>query len=227
MLWLVSGQGYGAVAPASSLRTPSSQRKASPGTTFLGICAAALVLTVLLGGNARPQPGVAQLAETAHKQMAVAKAAAPVAAAHPVAAAPIKSKAVAPVKGAQKLQDEEAPAEEPAEKPAAEEPAEGGAAEAIDTKDLVPKKVEGGKGKETVKSVEEAFEEKPNGKNSHYVKGYTDKGVHLLIILMLLLGVIVVYYSWKAQEKAQDAGRETLVDTNQVKSKVASMSGRA
>lgn len=53
-------------------------------------------------------------------------------------------------------------------------------------------------GKEVEKSVEEAFG--PSTKdNSHYVKGYNDKEVHLLVIFVLIVVPTVIYFAWKTQ----------------------------
>mmetsp|Transcript_47108 Transcript_47108/g.111030 ORF Transcript_47108/g.111030 Transcript_47108/m.111030 type:complete len:244 (+) Transcript_47108:29-760(+) len=105
---------------------------------------------------------------------------------------------------------EEAPAEEaaapaPAAEEKKEEKKEGGEESVVSEvipDDMVPKKVEGGTAQQAVKSVEEAVQDKPNEKNSHYVKGYTDQGVHLIMIIFLLGGVVVILYLWKGNKPA-------------------------
>jgi len=106
-----------------------------------------------------------------------------------------KEAAVAPVKKASAL-DEEAPEEEDAPKESAVEQGED-AVEGL----LPPVKsgIKGGEGKILTKSVEDAMEDMPNSKNSHYIKDHTDKEVHLLIIFFMLLGTILVFYCWKSK----------------------------
>ena len=97
----------------------------------------------------------------AHKQQAVAQMAA-----QGVPHVPIKT---------QHLEEEEAKAEEKAEEPKPEPAAEGaeGGDDSIDL--MPPKNIKGGKGKALESSIEEAFEDKPNPDNSHYIADHTDK----------------------------------------------------
>ena len=69
--------------------------------------------------------------------------------------------------------EEEAPAEEAAPETHAAPAGENGDSESVDL--LPPKKIKGGKAKELEESVEEAFEDKPNKDNSHYIPEHTDK----------------------------------------------------
>lgn len=187
-------QAYGAVAPSSALRSSgaTAQRESkSNGNTFMALVAGVIVLALVVGhqahANSAPTTNLAaakamhmpvankQMA-VAHKQMAVAQ----------MAAAPVKT---------QHLEEEAPPSEEAHESPAAK------AAEGDDSIDLLPpKKIKGGKAKELESSIEEAFEDKPDGKNSHYIADHTDKEVHLLIIFFLLLGTLCVYYFWKSKD---------------------------
>jgi len=100
----------------------------------------------------------APVAEVAHKQQAVAQMAA-----QGMPHGPITT---------QHLEEEEAAAEEKPAAPPSEESAAGS-----DEIDLLPPKggVKGGTAKELESSVKEAFEDKPNPENSHYVAGYVDK----------------------------------------------------
>ena len=103
----------------------------------------------------------APVAQVAHKQQAVAQMAA-----QGIPHGPIKT---------QHLEEEEAAAaEEKAAAPPAEKESSAGGDEEID---LMPPKggPKGGRAKELSSSVEEAFEDKPNPENSHYVAGYVDK----------------------------------------------------
>lgn len=115
---------------------------------------------------------VQRAAMTAEKQMAVAKMTA--------------------VHAAQQLQDAES----------APESKKGDGSDSGVAIDLLPPKdgVKGGQAKELQASVEEAFEDKPNEQNSHYIPDHTDKEVHLLVIFFLLLGTISVYYFWKSKD---------------------------
>jgi hypothetical protein len=122
----------------------------------------------------------------AHKQQAVAQMAA-----QGVPHVPVKT---------QHLEEEEEKAEEKAEEPKPEPAAEGaeGGDDSIDL--MPPKNIKGGKGKALESSIEEAFEDKPNPDNSHYIADHTDKEVHLLVIFFLLLGTIVIYYTWRSKD---------------------------
>jgi len=74
-----------------------------------------------------------------------------------------------------------------------------------------------GTGKELVKSVEEAVTEKPTEANSHYIKGYNDKEVHLLIILLLILVPGGIYMFWRTQKRLNERGDgHALFDTDKV-----------
>jgi hypothetical protein len=138
----------------------------------VGFVAAALVVTVLFAGDGTPQPKsrISQLAAVTSmdRQMMVAAAAAP------------------PQAITHKLQEDDAEAApEAAPEPAPEAKAEADSPAAktdkddsgVTAADLIPTKVKGGKGQEVTKSVEEAFSEKSNKNNSHYVGGYSDKEV--------------------------------------------------
>ena len=71
--------------------------------------------------------------------------------------------------------EEEAAAEEKAEEPKPA-PAAAGGEGGDDSIDLMPpKNIKGGKGKALESSIEEAFEDKPNPENSHYIADHTDK----------------------------------------------------
>mmetsp|Transcript_2026 Transcript_2026/g.4765 ORF Transcript_2026/g.4765 Transcript_2026/m.4765 type:complete len:192 (+) Transcript_2026:23-598(+) len=184
---------YGAiVTPVSTghRESFSTERKTSrnSGSYFVGFVAAALVVTVLFAGDGTPQPKsrISQLAAvpaSMERQMSLAAVVAP------------------PQATTHKLQEEEAaPAAEAEAKP---EP-EGKMAKddtGVTEADLMPTKVKGGKAQEMTKSVEEAFTEKPDKKNSHYVGGYSDKEVHLLMIFCLLLGTALIYYVWRAKKE--------------------------
>jgi len=125
----------------------------------------------------------APISSVAHKQLAVAK----------MAAHPIKT---------QHLEEEEAK-EAPKPKPAAPPPAPAGdkKGDSDDSIDLLPPKdIKGGKGKALENSIEDAFEDKPDAKNSHYIADHTDKEVHLFIIFFLLVGTLVVFYMWKGKD---------------------------
>ena len=83
--------------------------------------------------------------------------------------------AVAPI--THKLEEEAAPppsaaAAKPAASADTAKAPEGGD-DSIDL--LPPKDIKGGKGKALESSIEEAFEDKPDGENSHYVADHTDK----------------------------------------------------
>ena len=103
----------------------------------------------------------APVPQMAHKQQAVAQMAAQ-GVPHPA----IKT---------QHLEEEEAAAEEKAEEPKPA-PAAAGGEGGDDSIDLMPpKNIKGGKGKALESSIEEAFEDKPNPENSHYIADHTDK----------------------------------------------------
>uniref|UniRef100_A0A7S0VV67 Uncharacterized protein n=1 Tax=Hemiselmis tepida TaxID=464990 RepID=A0A7S0VV67_9CRYP len=85
-------------------------------------------------------------------------------------------------------------------------------------------------GKEVQKSVIEAFEEKPTKENSHYVKGYNDKEIHLLVIFILVFVPLVFWMTFKTQEKINARGGRSVVDTDAVRARasqaIASMKSR-
>lgn len=56
-----------------------------------------------------------------------------------------------------------------------------------------------GTGKELGKSIAEAFSEPASKENSHYVEGYSDKAIHFLLILLLILIPGGIYFFWKTQ----------------------------
>eukprot|EP00287_Rhodomonas_sp_CCMP768_P006353 CAMPEP_0196731642 /NCGR_PEP_ID=MMETSP1091-20130531/11283_1 /TAXON_ID=302021 /ORGANISM="Rhodomonas sp., Strain CCMP768" /LENGTH=224 /DNA_ID=CAMNT_0042074791 /DNA_START=9 /DNA_END=683 /DNA_ORIENTATION=+ len=203
---------YGAVAPSSmmgSSRSPpsSSSWRNSPAAAFLAILSSAIVLTVLLGADSssvnRAKMSLAAsqtmtAMATQHSQQGVQQQ----------AARPVRKQAVSPapvqpvMPPHQNLQEEgegeEAPAEEaPAKEEEGSEGDDKSVVSEVIPDDMVPKKVEGGTARQAVTSVEEAVSEKPDKKNSHYVHGYSDKGVHLIMIIFLLGGVTVILYLWK------------------------------
>jgi len=168
----------------------------------MAIVAGVLVLAFVVGHQAHSSSAAATtnslaaahtmrapVAQVAHKQQAVAQMAA-----QGIPHGPIKT---------QHLEEEEAAAaEEKAAAPPAEKESSAGGDEEID---LMPPKggPKGGRAKELSSSVEEAFEDKPNPENSHYVAGYVDKEVHLLIIFFLLLGTMAVYFYWRSSKEAK------------------------
>jgi len=136
----------------------------------------------------------------ANKQLAIAKA----------AAHPIKTQHL-----------EEAPAEAPKPPPAAPPAPASAGDDSDDSIDLLPpKEIKGGKGKALESSIEEAFEDKPSSKNSHYLPDHTDKEVHLWIIFFLLLGTVMVFYLWKSKDDGPMSAR-----MSETKSKVPSATG--
>ena len=101
----------------------------------------------------------------ANKQLAIAKA----------AAHPIKTQHL-----------EEAPAEAPKPPPAAPPAPASAGDDSDDSIDLLPpKEIKGGKGKALESSIEEAFEDKPSSKNSHYLPDHTDKVLALFCFCCL------------------------------------------
>jgi len=73
-----------------------------------------------------------------------------------------------------------------------------------------------GTGKELIKSVEQAVTEQATPENSHYIGGYTDKSVHLLVILLLIIIPGGIYFFWKTQKRLNETGGNALFDTDKV-----------
>jgi hypothetical protein len=100
----------------------------------------------------------------------------------------------------------EIPHHPPAEAAAADggadaSPADGAAATGSE---VISKIGEISTGKELQKSVKEAFTEAPTEANSHYIKGYNDKEVHLGIIFLLIVVPATLYFAWKQQVQCDE-----------------------
>uniref|UniRef100_A0A7S0M8L9 Uncharacterized protein n=1 Tax=Cryptomonas curvata TaxID=233186 RepID=A0A7S0M8L9_9CRYP len=70
--------------------------------------------------------------------------------------------------------------------------------------DAAPPPGPGGTAKELRNSINEAVSVPATPENSHYITGYSDKEVHLLVIAALLLGTATIYFAWRTQRRVGD-----------------------